>query len=478
MRGPVHVVPFLLFALCVAAEPATSPSTSPATTAVKRGTLDLTVKASGDFEPIDPFEVRLRPKAYQGDLIVVSAVAPGAEVAKGDVLLELDATQIKRQVAAAESEAASAKANYDKAQADVKLGDEADALAMKMQEEEVKNAENGLKWWENVDGKHMLENADLSVKNAKDSVEDQTDELDQLKKMYKSEELTNATADIVVKRALRQLDRSKISLRMTEERAEKTRKNDYDVSHTRIEEGVEQQKQAMDRLKATQAQAKVARQGALNGAKLASEAGDERLANIKGDLDQFTIRAPQSMTVFYGGLSNGAWSNNNPRLLRPGEKIILNPGHLPPAVQMTGFTPGKLKFVADVPEEKVLLIERGQKVMITPTALPQASIDGNAGDLPKAAASGGSSFDVPVELNSVDPKIEPGMRGNAKFANGHDEKVLLVPNTAIRDKKVWLHQSDGTDKEVEVTTGRSDNDNTEIKSGLNEGDQVLTTAKK
>jgi multidrug efflux pump subunit AcrA (membrane-fusion protein) len=394
------------------------------------------------------------------------------------VLLELDATQIKRQVASAESELASAKANYEKAQADVKLGDEADALAMKMQEDEVKNAENGLKWWENVDGKHMLENADLAVKNAKDSVEDQNDELDQLKKMYKSEELTNATADIVVKRALRQLDRSKIGLRMTEERADKTRKNDYEVSHTRIGYGVEQQKQALDRLKAQQAQAKIARQGALNGAKLALEAAEERQANIKGDLDQFAIRAPQSMTVFYGQLSNGSWSNNNARLLRPGEKIILNPGHLPPAVQMTGFSPGKLKFVADVPEEKILLVERGQKVTIAPTALPQANIDGTAGDLPKAASSGGSTFDVPVELNSVDPKIEPGMRGNAKFMNGHDEKVLLVPNTAIRDKKVWLHQSDGTDKEVEVTTGRSDSENTEIKSGLSEGDQVLTTAKK
>jgi multidrug efflux pump subunit AcrA (membrane-fusion protein) len=70
------------------------------------------------------------------------------------------------------------------------------------------------------------------------------------------------------------------------------------------------------------------------------------------------------------------------------------------------------------------------------------------------------------------------MKGNAKVASGHDEKVLLVPNTALKDKKVWVHQSDGTDKEVEVATGRSDSENTEIKSGVNEGDQVLTTAKK
>jgi multidrug efflux pump subunit AcrA (membrane-fusion protein) len=469
---------FLLISVSLASDPATAPSTGPSTTTVKRGTLDLTVKASGWFEPVESFEVRTRPKAYYGDLIVVSSVAPGAQVAKGDVLLELDSTQIKRQIAAAETELASAKANYEKAQSDVKLGDESDALALKMQEEEVRNAETGMKWWEQVDGKHMLESAELSVKNAKDNVSDQEDELDQLKKMYKSEELTNATADIVVKRALRALDRARIGLRMTEERAQKTKQNDYEVSHSRIGNGVQQQKQALDRLKAQQAQSKVARQGGLTGAKLALDAAEEKLANIKGDLEQFTINAPQSMVVFYGQLANGSWSNNNPRALRVGEKLILNPGHMSPAVQMTGFTPGKLRFVVEVPEEKILLVERGQKVTITPNALPQVTLNGTAGEPPKTPASGGSSYSVPVEVNSADPQLEPGMKGNAKIASGSNDNVLLVPTTAVKDKKVWLHQSEGTDKEVEVTVGRSDGENVEIKSGLKEGDQVLTTAKK
>src|SRR5262245_47569341 len=113
----------------LAAEPATTPST----TTVKRGALKLNVSASGAFEPIDPFEVRLRFKAYQGDLYVVSAVAPGAQVAKGDTVLQLDDTQIKRQLSAAQSELEAARANLEKAQADVKLGDAADALALKMQ---------------------------------------------------------------------------------------------------------------------------------------------------------------------------------------------------------------------------------------------------------------------------------------------------------------------------------------------------------
>src|SRR4051812_41660187 len=93
----------LLTSIAFAAEPSTAPSTNPATSKVKRGALNLKVTASGAFEPIDPFEVRLRFKAYQGDLIVASAAAPGAQVAKDDVILQIEDTQIKRQLGQGET---------------------------------------------------------------------------------------------------------------------------------------------------------------------------------------------------------------------------------------------------------------------------------------------------------------------------------------------------------------------------------------
>ncbi len=144
--------------------------------------------------------------------------AHGASVKKDDVLLSLDSDEIQRQIATAKIDLANAKAAADKAQADVDLGDQSDALAMKMQEEELDKAKGALKWWEDVDGKQMITSAELQTRGAKAAVDDQQDELDQLKKMYKTEELTNATADIVVKRALRNLEISKVNQTMAEER--------------------------------------------------------------------------------------------------------------------------------------------------------------------------------------------------------------------------------------------------------------------
>src|SRR4051794_2111652 len=99
--------------------PTTAPSTAPADTVkVKRAALNLSVTAGGAFEPIDPFEVRLRFKLYQGDLIIVSAVKPASQVAKGDIILHIEDKQIQRQLASAENDLTAAKANYAKEQSD------------------------------------------------------------------------------------------------------------------------------------------------------------------------------------------------------------------------------------------------------------------------------------------------------------------------------------------------------------------------
>src|SRR5205814_6283803 len=155
-------------------------------------------------------------------LTITAIVANGATVKKGETLLEIDPIPLKRQLDAAQSEANVAKANVTKAEADARIAKESEALALRMTKDAVQDAEDNLKWWEGVDGPQMITSAELEVKQYREMVEDRSDELDQLKKMYKSEELTNATADIVVKRAIRGLEHGKKLLEMEELKPEKS----------------------------------------------------------------------------------------------------------------------------------------------------------------------------------------------------------------------------------------------------------------
>lgn len=465
------VTVLVLFAVALVARAqsssASGPTTAPTTYKVKRGTLNLSVTANGAFEPVDPMEIRARPKAYQGDLFVVSAVAPGASVQKDQVILELEQSSLKRQIATAENDLTTSRANYDKAKADVTLGDTADALAMRMQEEDLKNAEAALKWWEDVDGKQMIQSADLALQNAKDNVGDQEDELDQLKKMYKSEELTSATADIVVKRAVRQLARAKTSAEMTAARTQKTKENDYEFQHVKVQRGVEQQKQALDKLKAQQAQAAILRQTALTSAKLWLDAVEEKLADLRADAEQFVVKAPQPLTVVSGQYVNGSWQGASPRGLRPGDKVNAH------QVLMTAYVPAKLRFVAEIPENKALLVTNGMRATVTPNALPQLTFDGTSSE-PAPVANGSGNFPATIELaGAVDSRIEPGMKASVTIEGAKLENVLTVPLAAVKNRQVTVRSRSGAESVVNVSTGRTDGESVEATAGLSEGDEVV-----
>ena len=85
-------IAFLTAFLPAAEKPATKPATQPAgeTYTVKKGTLKLEVQTDSTLGALEPFEVRLKTKAYAGVFTVISAAPHGAHVAKGDSLLEIE----------------------------------------------------------------------------------------------------------------------------------------------------------------------------------------------------------------------------------------------------------------------------------------------------------------------------------------------------------------------------------------------------
>ncbi len=440
---------------------------------IKRDTVVASIDVDGYFEPIEPLEVRIRPQQFQGDLRVKSAAAHGASVKQGDALLEIDSTDLGRQVADADNALVTARANLGKAESEDYLGQQGDALAMQSQENDLANAVSALKWWEDVDGKQLLKGAELSVRNVRNNVEDQTDELDQLKKMYKTEELTNATADIVVKRAVRGLELAQIQLGLAEARAGKVKGFDYPVARQKLTLDIDEEKQKLAQLKAQQESQRILRKTAIGSARLALEKAEAKLAELKSDLEALTVHAPWDGTLYYGQLVSGGWQNANPRLLRAGEKVAAG------QVLMTLSQPGKLRVVVDVPESKVSWIKPGMPARIVPVALPDAAGAGSCGEpVPCGTPREGSqAFQVAIEPASVDPGLLPGMKVAVRIDAGTVRDALVVPVAAVSKGRVEVH-ADGKDVWREVVTGKSDGELIEIRQGLNEGDRVLAKAGK
>ncbi len=70
-----------------------------------------------------------------------------------------------------------------------------------------------------------------------------------------------------------------------------------------------------------------------------------------------------------------------------------------------------------------------------------------------------------------------GMTANANVEVAHKNNVLLVPNRAVRasnNKRYVTIYAGGAQKEIEVKLGLSNDAESEVTGGLNEGDQVVT----
>ena len=448
--------------------PASQPAPNPNLHAVQRGNLSLDVQGEGLFQPVDPYEVRISFKAYPNPLTITRVVAPGSIVKKGDTLIEFDPAAMQWTLKAAENDLASTKAALAKVEADAPLADQMDALSLHQLEEGAKNADAAVKWWTDVDGPHMLQTTDLQVKQAQHSVEDQSDELDQLHKMYKDEELTSATADIVVKRAVRQLDQSKIGLKMQQERRDKIQQFDYPIETSKVNDAARQAHQQLEASRINLQHSLSSRRATLTAVRLSVEQATRHLNDVKEDAAQFSIKSPIDGKIVYGQIVDGVWIGGDPRNLRPGERIAAG------GVLMRVYTPGKMLVRLPLPDAQAFWVEPGMKAKVVPVATPQTSCEAVCAEPEPNPHANPQPFglDVPLKLPDVDRNIIPGMKAAVHIQAGKLENVLLIPVGAVLAGKVTV-QKDGHNEERDVVLGKSDGQNVEVRNGLSEGDQVL-----
>ncbi len=131
-------------------------------------------------------------------------------------------------------------------------------------------------------------------------------------------------------------------------------------------------------------------------------------------------------------------------------------------------------------------MELGQSVEITADALRDKTFEGRVTRIsPAGEKEQGESKIVrfPVEITVVGEadRLKPGMTANVEIACERAEGVLWVPNDAVFEKegKQWFvtvvsesEKEKRVTEEREVAKGLANDSRTEIRSGLEEGEEV------
>ena len=89
------------------------------------------------------------------------------------------------------------------------------------------------------------------------------------------------------------------------------------------------------------------------------------------------------------------------------------------------------------------------------------------------------SYDTTINLHNPTAELRDGMTATAEVIIERRDNVLFIPNRVLRgtweDPKVLVYV-DGQQEEREVTLGLTNGINTEVLSGLEEGEDVVLPA--
>ncbi len=296
-----------------------------------------------------------------------------------------------------------------------------------------------------------------------------------------NEELTNAATDQVLRQAEQQLAAARAQLEALQAGPDEAQLSAAQSSVTSAAAQVESRQAELDQLlqgataaqlanaEAQLAQAEAALSALLDGptaeAIAAAEAEVEQarlsLADAQEALDKATVVAPfagrvTAVFVVEGEIASG------------------------PVIEL--IDDSALSVALQVDEADVGALSIGQPATITLSTWPDEEIEGEITIIaPGAQAAPGSSlvtYEVRVGLGETDLPVRAGMTAEAGLVTAEREDVLLVPNRAIRVNRQngtysVLLVTGETTQEVPVTIGLRDDENTQITSGLNAGDQLL-----
>jgi RND family efflux transporter MFP subunit len=197
-------------------------------------------------------------------------------------------------------------------------------------------------------------------------------------------------------------------------------------------------------------------------------AAESSLAQAKQAVTDATLRAPFTGTVSAVSYAVGdqAGSGGN----QPASDSSSSSG-------ITVITPRRLLVSANVSATDVSTLKTGMQAEITPTGGGEA-VYGTVteiGRIASASDSGAAQFPVMISVTGTPTGLYPGSSASVAITTKQATDVLTVPTQALHAEngKTFVYVVNGSKRtKTTVTVGTTYGMQTEVKSGLKEGDTV------
>jgi len=264
-----------------------------------------------------------------------------------------------------------------------------------------------------------------------------------------------------------QLDQARAALTQARANASQVQVTEQDLLEARqaVRAAEINLQQARDGLKSN-----LIRASEVKGAEASTVRSEVSLENAKVQLDSTDVLAPRDGVVTMKYLEEGT-------IIPPGTSTFAQGTSL---VQISDVTQMYVECAVD--EADIANVKEGQNVRITTEAFPGQPFEGIVDRVNPAATTEQNITAVKVRVR-VKPgfkvQLLPGMNSTCEFITLQKNNVLVAPSQAVQqaDGKatVRVKTKDPLKPETrEVQIGETGNEGVEIKSGLTEGEEVVT----
>jgi membrane fusion protein, heavy metal efflux system len=145
---------------------------------------------------------------------------------------------------------------------------------------------------------------------------------------------------------------------------------------------------------------------------------------------------------------------------------------------MTIINDGRIFATANIYEKDLGLVKNGQRIRVKVASLPNQTFEGRITQIGTSVQGETRVVTVQAEINNPSSLLKPGMFAELEIITDKTASSLFaIPTSAVVDangKKIIYVQNGNAFQSTEVTFGQAFGDMVEVKTGLFEGDMVVT----
>lgn len=437
------------------------------TAKVEKQDISTSITATGTIEPVTKVEVGTQVSG----IISKIYVDYNSYVRKGDIMAELDRTNLSSELVSAESNLSSAQssANYQ----DKSIDAASKNLDLIRSNLEISNRDLAI-------AENNLELAKKNVEFARKNVE------------YTKKDVDIAQSNM--QRYSTLFQRGLISA------------NDYEQAQSTLNNALQSYNNAVQSLN-NATQSLNSSQQSYNSTRTSNNQAIENVTQAQLQYDQSLSEAAQARNQVEVQKQNVSKAHTNlgyATITSPIDGIVLSKeveegqtvaaSMTTPTLFILAQDLTDMRVIAKVDEADIGGVKEGQRVTFTVDAFPDDVFQGGVTQVRQEATTESNvvTYEVVISAPNDDLKLKPGLTANVTIYTMEKFDVMSIPSKALRfspnetllmdgesiedcpgEKKVWKKEGN-VFKAYAVETGSSNGSSTEILSGLKVGDEIIT----